>query len=163
VSKSTLYDALEALSRERLVVPEEVRRPPTRSGKPRQARVMYTASDAGVHAFDAWLVSPIREVPPARSEISMRICLSGPEHVPALIELVEEEIQRCGDALAKHLAACSVNAGARVVAWNDAVVWLNQDAGTRRLQTELEWLDRVREAARYMQRCGIVPRDLLAR
>jgi DNA-binding PadR family transcriptional regulator len=140
-----VYSALDQLSAEGLV--RNAGSLAGGSAERAAPRTIYEATPAGVQQFDRWMRS---DSPPAnvRDELNMKLALSRPRDLPALIELACAQERECLarlQALRQALAPGSpAGAGRRPLAWGEVAGLLVRDAETRQLQARVEWLQRSR-------------------
>ncbi|MGH2879328.1 MAG: PadR family transcriptional regulator [Solirubrobacteraceae bacterium] len=109
-------------------------------------RTIYEATDEGREQFDRWMLctSSLANV---RDELNMKLALSRPSDLPALIESARAQEQQC---LARIQAlkrldrpSESVRARSDGLAWTEISGLLVRDAEVRQLQARVEWLQRV--------------------
>ena len=122
---------------------------PSERGAP---RMIYEATQAGREQFDQWMQagsSPAN----VRDELNMKLALSRPCDLPALIELARGQEQECFARLeALKRGDLGSNAGggsarrtqAGAMAWSQVASLLVRDAEARQLQSRIEWLQRAR-------------------
>ncbi|HEX3692096.1 MAG TPA: helix-turn-helix transcriptional regulator [Solirubrobacteraceae bacterium] len=141
-----VYSALDQLSAEGLV--RSAGRLGGGSTAERAApRTIYEATPAGAEQFDRWMRA---QSPPAnvRDELNMKLSLSRPQDLPALIELVCAQERECMSRLQAlrepFMAGGDSGATRRQLAWNEVAALLVRDAEIRQLQARVEWLQRVR-------------------
>ena len=167
LNQSTVYASLDALAEEKLVKGIERPRAGDEPGDGiprRQGRVTYESTRAGEEVFLTWLTAPVSSVEPVRSEIFLKIGLATQEHALALLQVLDAQIDACADALAERLAGYRLDVGSkRAVGWDVAAGWYINDAGIARLQSDLDWLRRVRAGAEALRVHGVVPLTELMR
>lgn len=141
-----VYSALDQLSAEGLVRPAG---PLLASGAERAApRTVYEATADGIDRFDRWMAStsPLANV---RDELNMKLALSRPCDLPALIRLVTAQERECLERLAtsrkiKARADGGLSERHPGLRWREVTELLVREAETRQLQARVEWLQRAR-------------------
>ena len=110
-------------------------------------RTVYEATPAGVEQFNRWMRAPS---PPAnvRDELNMKLALSRPRDLPALVELACAQERECLQRLEalKHPPARTASADPprKGLSWVEVTALLVRDSEIRQLQARIEWLQRVR-------------------
>lgn len=141
LSESTVYGLLTRLERDGLIEergPKETGR--TKRGAP---RVIYGATDAGVHEFGRWMASPCCAAVP-REELHAKIVLSEPDDLPQLIEMAERQERECLAELGTLAVREVHDVLGEDVPWRDTAALLVEDARAARLQATIDWLQRAR-------------------
>jgi DNA-binding PadR family transcriptional regulator len=140
-----VYSALDQLSAEGLVraggslagVPSERAAP----------RTIYEATEEGREQFDRWMLSTT-SLANVRDELNMKLALSRPRDLPALIELTCSQEEQCLARLEAIERADASVKRARPrgggLAWSQVAALLVRDAEVRQLQARIEWLQRAR-------------------
>jgi DNA-binding PadR family transcriptional regulator len=109
-------------------------------------RTVYEATEAGREQFDRWMIST-SSLAHVRDELNMKLALSRPRDLPALIELVGSQEEQCLariEALKRlDMPAEPVRARSDGLAWTHVSGLLVRDAEVRQLQARIEWLQRV--------------------
>jgi DNA-binding PadR family transcriptional regulator len=143
-----VYSALDQLRAEGLVRIATTRSPPERSAEHAGPRTVYEATERGREQFDRWMLSAT--VPAhVRDELNMKIALSRPRDLPALIELARTQEEQCLSRLQTLRRGAGAGAGdkrshAAGLAWRQVAALLVRDAEARQLQSRIEWLQRTR-------------------
>jgi hypothetical protein len=118
-------------------------------GSPERAapRTVYEATEAGREQFDRWMHSTSRPAN-VRDELNMKLALSRPCDLRALIELTCSQEEQCLARLeALERAGASVERTRPQgggLAWPQVAGVLVRDAELRQLQARIEWLQRAR-------------------
>lgn len=137
-----VYSALDQLSGEGLVCPADAHG--GLSGEQAAQRTIYEATARGREQFDRWMLAD-SSVANIRDELNMKITLSRPRDLPALIELARVQEQQCLTRLnvlrSAETAAASRSRG-RALSWPQVADLLVRDAEVRQLQARIEWLQR---------------------
>ena len=109
-------------------------------------RTIYEATGSGEEQFDRWMLST-SSLANVRDELNMKLALSRPRDLPALIELARSQEQQC---LARIEALKRQDTSAELrrehsdgLAWTQVSSLLVRDAEVRQLQARIEWLQRV--------------------
>jgi DNA-binding PadR family transcriptional regulator len=109
-------------------------------------RTIYEATGAGQEQFNRWMLST-SSLANVRDELNMKLALSRPRDLPALIESARSQEQQC---LARIEALKRQDASAELrrersdgLAWTQVSSLLVRDAEVRQLQARIEWLQRV--------------------
>jgi DNA-binding PadR family transcriptional regulator len=140
-----VYSALDQLSAEGLV---RAARSPA-GGSPERAapRTVYEVTEEGREQFDRWMLSTA-SLANVRDELNMKLALSRPRDLPALIELTCSQEEQCLARLeALERADASVQRARPRrggLAWSQVAGLLVRDAEVRQLQARIEWLQRAR-------------------
>ncbi|HEX3392828.1 MAG TPA: PadR family transcriptional regulator [Solirubrobacteraceae bacterium] len=139
-----VYSALDQLSAEGLVRSAGS----LTAGRAERAapRTIYEATAEGHEQFDRWMLST-SSLAHVRDELNMKLALSRPRDLPALIELARSQEEQClarMEAL-KRLDTPTESPRPRSngLAWPQAAGLLVRDAEVRQLQARIEWLQRV--------------------
>jgi DNA-binding PadR family transcriptional regulator len=139
-----VYSALDQLSAEGLV--RSAGSLAADSAERAAPRTVYEATGEGREQFDRWMLST-SSLAHVRDELNMKLALSRPCDLPALIELVRRQEEQC---LARLEALKRVDAPAESprprsdgLAWPQVARLLVRDAEARQLQARIEWLQRV--------------------
>lgn len=157
LNPSTIYASLDSLAKNGYV--REIVRPDPRTSR-QSSPVIYEATAAGIEHLETWLTAPSSQVEAVRSEILLKVGLGRREYALGLIRVLDEQIDACANALARHLADAELSDG--TVDWKTAArIFLNA-AVIARLQADLGWLRMVRTAAEYLRTGDDVPLDELA-
>jgi DNA-binding PadR family transcriptional regulator len=110
-------------------------------------RTVYEATETGREQFDRWMLSTSRPAN-VRDELNMKLALSRPCDLPALIELTCSQEEQCLARLeALERARASVERTrpqGRGMVWSQVAGVLVRDAELRQLQARIEWLQRAR-------------------
>lgn len=132
-----VYSALDQLSGEGLV---RATGQLGHGGERSAPRTIYEATDSGREQFDSWMLanSPTANI---RDELNMKLALSRPRDLPALIELARSQEHECLARLSQLRAADPVAHG-RTLSWPQVADLLVRDAEARQLQARIEWLQR---------------------
>jgi DNA-binding PadR family transcriptional regulator len=109
-------------------------------------RTVYEATRAGQEQFNRWMLST-SSLANVRDELNMKLALSRPRDLPALIELARSQERQCLariEALKRQDASAELR-GERSdgLAWIEISSLLVRDAEVRQLQARIEWLQRV--------------------
>lgn len=129
LNPSAVYPALDQLERDGLAV--STVRP---GGSPRNPRVVYAATAAGIAALDAWQQTTDAPPEPVRADLHLRIAFAQPAHRDALAAQLAAHERDCAALLARYPRA------------SDDAVPLLDDAVVTRLRAELEWTARARRS-----------------
>jgi DNA-binding PadR family transcriptional regulator len=109
-------------------------------------RTVYEATEAGREQFDRWMFST-SSLAHVRDELNMKLALSRPRDIPALVELARSQEEQCLariEALKRlDMPAEPVRARSDGLAWTQVSGLLVRDAEVRQLQARIEWLQRV--------------------
>lgn len=145
-----VYSALDQLSGEGLV---RASGPLGRGGERSAPRTIYEATERGCEQFERWLRadSPKANI---RDELNMKLALSRPRDLPALIELVQAQERQCLARLGE-LKSPDASAHGRSLCWSEVADLLVRDAEARQLQARIEWLQRA--AALMVKLVGAQP------
>jgi DNA-binding PadR family transcriptional regulator len=127
LNPSAVYPALDQLERGGLATSAI-----QRGGTHRSPRVVYTATDAGRTALDAWLGTTDAQAEPVRSDLHLRLAFARDEHRDALAVQLAAHEQACTRLLARYPRQTPP----------DRLVALVDDAVSARLRAELAWLRR---------------------
>jgi DNA-binding PadR family transcriptional regulator len=139
-----VYSALDQLSAEGLVRSAgSLANGPAERAAP---RTVYEATGAGREQFNRWMLST-SSLANVRDELNMKLALSRPRDLPALIELARSQERQC---LARIEALKRQDASAELrrersdgLAWTQVSSLLVRDAEARQLQARIEWLQRI--------------------
>lgn len=148
VHYGAIYQALDALERDALVsgalrdaqqeaeasdgaYPLDDRR--RRAGP----HMVYETTDAGLHAYEAWIRAPAR-VEPLRGELALKVALSQPEHGPTLLALINDYELACLESLREHSSAAERANGEG--SWRLSSSAIARERATRLLNAEIEWV-----------------------
>lgn len=155
-----VYSALDQLSAEGLVRAAGS----LAGGSPERGapRTVYEATEEGREQFDRWMLSTSRPAN-VRDELNMKLALSRPRDLPALIELTCSQEEQC---LARLEALERADAGiegprpqGRGLAWPQVAGVLVRDAEVRQLQARIEWLQRARAVMAKVVRSAPMPQQ----
>jgi DNA-binding PadR family transcriptional regulator len=140
-----VYSALDQLSAEGLV--RAAGSLAGGSAERAAPRTVYQATAAGREQFDRWMLSTT-SLANVRDELNMKLALSRPRDLPALIELTCSQEEQCLTRLeAIERAGASVQRTrprGGGLAWPQVAGVLVRDAELRQLQARIEWLQRAR-------------------
>ena len=140
-----VYDALDRLAREELVVASDARAAGSQRAVP---RTVYRGTAAGQDYFRDWLLQPTEFTPP-RQDLDVKIGLSGPEEWPRLIDQISGQEIFCMNVL-KKLTDSSVHPVGSRLDWPEASAALQHNAEIKMLQVRIEWLQDVRTTMRTL-------------
>jgi len=130
LNPSAVYPAIDQLERAGLVAGATRQR-----GTRRTTRVVYSATDAGAEALDAWLGATDAPPEPIRSELQLRIAFARPGDRDALLAQLATQERACRELLAR----CERGDA-------PSVHPLVASGALRRLRAELAWLREARAA-----------------
>lgn len=126
-------------------------------------RTIYEATEDGRERFDRWMLSGT-SLANVRDELNMKLALSRPRDLPALIELARSQEQQC---LARVEALKRADVGSEPsrpqgggLAWPQVAGLLVRDAEVRQLQARIEWLQRARAIMARLSGASQRPRRL---
>ena len=142
-----VYDALDRLAREELVVASD-RRVASPGSLRAVPRTIYRGTEAGQQFFRDWLLQPTEFNSP-RQDLDVKIGLSGPEEWPSLINQISGQEVFCLNAV-KKLTGASVDPVGSRLDWPQASVMLQRDAEIKMLEVRIEWLQDVRTTMRTL-------------
>lgn len=156
LNAGAIYVALDKLEQEGLVrpiAPQSGDAPVTRRRTARGApRVIYEATPQGLDRFEDWMATG-SSMSPLREQLHLKLALSQPRNLPRLIELTYEQEQACLERLEEHLGGSSFDELlASAQPWTAIASVMVRDADIAHLQATVEWLRRIREAMRWLQR-----------
>lgn len=139
-----VYSALDQLSAEGLV--RAAGSLADGSAERAAPRTVYEATAEGREQFDRWMLSGSSPAH-VRDELNMKLALSRPRDLPALIELARSQEEQCLERLQalKQLdvaAEAPRSRGGGGLAWSQVAALLVRDAEVRQLQARVEWLQR---------------------
>ncbi|HMJ01478.1 MAG TPA: PadR family transcriptional regulator [Conexibacter sp.] len=148
LSDRAVYRMLDRLQRDGLIEPAyEKQAGRTSRGAP---RLVYTATPAGHDEFGRWIAEPC-EIAVVREEVHVKVVLSQAPNFPRVIELTEKLEQACLAAM-RELQQASAPSLEELAdpafPWETAAVVLVDDAEAARLQSYIDWLQRVRTIVR---------------
>ncbi|HEX5308496.1 MAG TPA: PadR family transcriptional regulator [Solirubrobacteraceae bacterium] len=132
-----VYSALDQLSGEGLV---RAGGPLGAGGERSAPRTIYEATERGCEQFDRWMLAG-SSMANIRDELNMKLALSRPRDLPALIELAHKQEQECLARLSQ-LKSPQASAHGRALSWPEVADLLVRDAEARQLQARIEWLQR---------------------
>lgn len=145
-----VYSALDQLSAEGLVRSAGSRAGGSAERVAPQAeraaqRMVYEATDEGREQFDRWMLST-SSLANVRDELNMKLALSRPRDLPALVELARSQEEQCLSRLEGLRRVDAEHAQSRSggLAWPQVAGLLVRDAEIRQLQSRIEWLQRAR-------------------
>jgi DNA-binding PadR family transcriptional regulator len=165
LNQATIYEALDKLEQDGLVVSFERQRAGQSRGRARRSRiVVYEALPGAEARFLTWLTAPAPAVEAIRGEVLLKIGMTTRrEHALALIQVIDAQIDVCANTLAVHLSRYQLDPDtARRVPWTTAATWFMTELAIGKLQAELTWLRRVRAAAEELRAHGAIPLTMLA-
>jgi DNA-binding PadR family transcriptional regulator len=154
VHYGAIYQALDALERDALVSgalrdtqagadtdadPVDERR--RRAGP----HMVYETTEAGVHAYEAWIRAPAR-VEPLRGELALKVALSQPGHGPTLLALINDYEVACLERLREHSSAAEQAGGDGSATWRLSSSAIARERATRLLNAEIEWVRDLRRS-----------------
>jgi DNA-binding PadR family transcriptional regulator len=139
-SPTGVYDALDRLEREELVVASDGRAAGSARGVP---KTIYTGTTAGQAFLRDWLLQPTEFIAP-RQDLDVKIDLSGPEEWPSLIVQISGQEVFCLNAVKKLADSCGHPVGSRLD-WPEASAVLQRNAEIKMLEVRIEWLQDVRK------------------
>jgi DNA-binding PadR family transcriptional regulator len=145
LNPSAIYGALDRLE-EKEWVQHELRELRGRSPRSRE-RILYRATDAGVHEFERWLGSPVRKEP-VRMDVLARIAVSRAEHAGLILVALDRYERECLDML-----ACATGYDPDSLApWDRLVAAGVRDSILQHLRAELSWVKAMRRRIREFGR-----------
>jgi DNA-binding PadR family transcriptional regulator len=139
-----VYSALDQLSAEGLV--RAAGSLAGGSAERAAPRTVYEATEEGREQFDRWMLASSTPAH-VRDELNMKLALSRPRDLPALIELARSQEEQCLarlEALKQPdvVAETPRPQGGGGLAWSQVAALLVRDAEVRQLQARVEWLQR---------------------
>ena len=146
ISPSGVYGALGQLEHEGLIVaitPEA----PTEGERDQHCarRTIYENTAKGDEVFKRWLASSITSSGLARNELRLKVAVSGPADIQALLQSLEREELRTRQVYEECQAAMK-DPGRDRDTWTGIASDLAQGAGLIRLKGDLCWMQKVRDS-----------------
>ncbi len=142
---SNVYSVLDSLERDALVVRREDAPDHRSAGSRMGPRIFYTVTDLGAERFEQWMKRGCRRKP-VRDELLAKLAVARPQHVPILMEQLDELEREILDAL-RQLDHVTQRDGPPPPSgsWKEAFNDVMTDKVERSLQADLDWVAHARQ------------------